>query len=70
MDEEQITQTLQAMQDDPSFITKTAYRANVALWPENTITFIDTHLAYLRAHPKVDRQSYISNLRLRLRKSN
>ena len=68
MDETQLTETLQAMQDDPSFITQTGYRANIALWPENTITFIDTHLAYLRAHPKVDSHTYISNLKLRLRK--
>jgi hypothetical protein len=68
MDEIQLTATLQAMQDDPSFITQTAYRANTVLWPENTITFIDIHLAYLRAHPKVDTSIYISNLRLRLRK--
>lgn len=53
---------------DSAFITRSSYSANTSLWPDNRISFIDIHLAYLKSHPQVSVKNYISNLRLRLRK--
>ena len=68
MDEEEITTVLQMMQDDPKFVTKSAYRANAELWPGNRISFVNTHMVYLKAHPSLDPKHYLANLRLMLRK--
>lgn len=68
VDEEEIRTALEGMEDNPSLVTDSAFRANAEKWPENTISFVDRHLEYLRQHPKTDPQHYLSNLRLRLRK--
>jgi len=68
MNEEEISGALSSMLSDRKLITKTAYRANKELWPNNRISFVDNHLAYLKAHPMVDPKHYISNLRLMLRR--
>ncbi len=57
------------MQKDSSLTTLTAYRANSEMWPGNKISFVDAHLSYLKAYPQVKVSDYISNLRLKLRKS-
>ena len=68
MDEEEIITALQAMETNPELLTASSFRANTELWPDNSITFVDNHLAYLKAHPAVAPRHYLSNLRLRLRK--
>lgn len=68
MDENEIKATLQAMEENPSLVTKSAFRANSEKWPDNTISFVENHLDYLRSHPKTDPEQYLSNLRLRIRK--
>ena len=65
----EIRAILLKMQSDSSYITKSAYRANADIWPDHRISFIDTHLAYLKAHPQVNPDHYISNLRLKLKKT-
>lgn len=60
---------LMIMEADPAFITESAYRANTELWPKHRISFIDAHMEYLQTHPQVSTKDYISNLRLKLRKS-
>lgn len=57
------------MEASPAFITKSAYRANAELWPKHRISFIDLHIEYLCAHPQVSTKDYLSNLRLKLRKT-
>ena len=68
MEPDEIITALQAMETNPDLITNTAYRANAELWPTNRISFVDSHLAYLKAHPTVNPQHYLSNLRLMLRR--
>lgn len=57
------------MEQSSEYITVSAYRANADLWPDHRISFIDNHLNYLKSHPDVSVKLYISNLRLKLRKS-
>ncbi|HSX27755.1 MAG TPA: hypothetical protein VLG25_03150, partial [Patescibacteria group bacterium] len=66
---EEVKGLLKKMETDPSLVTISAYRANADLWPDHQITFIDTHLTYLRANPQVNALHYLSNLRLKLRKT-
>lgn len=68
MTEEEIVEALQTMQSDASFVTKSAYRANAELWPGNRISFVDSHMAYLKTHPALSPEHYLSNLRLMLRR--
>ena len=68
MEEDDVTEALRAMKADPNLVTKSAYRANVELWPNHRISFVDSHLVYLKAHPLVDPRHYLSNLKLMIRK--
>lgn len=69
MDELEITDALKQMEDDPGLITLSAYRANAEMWPGNRISFVDSHLAYMKANPGVEPRHYLSNLRLRIKKT-
>lgn len=69
MEEADILTALQAMQSDKNLVTKSAYRANGEIWPGNRISFVDTHLVYLKTHPAVNPNHYLSNLKLMLRKT-
>lgn len=68
MEETEILDALRSLEKDPAFVTKSAYRANAELWPNNRISFVDCHLIYLKAHPMLDPRHYLSNLKLMLRK--
>ena len=63
----EIEQLLISMSSDPAYMTKSSYSANGDLYPGNTISFVDKHLNYLRAHPTTDPRHYVSNLRLMTR---
>lgn len=62
-------EVLVKMEESAEYVTVSAYRANSDLWPDHRISFIDNHLYYLKTHPDVSVKLYISNLRLKLRKS-
>ena len=66
--EEEVIEALQLMETSPSYITKSAYRANADKWPNHRISFIDQHIAYLKAHPALNPYQYIANLRLMLKR--
>ncbi len=68
MDESELVDALEIMEADPRLVTESAYRANTAIWPKNRISFVDSHIAYLKAHPTTNPRHYLSNLRLMLRK--
>jgi hypothetical protein len=57
-------QLLQTMMADDMYNTVSSYSANAILYPDHRISFCDKHMAYLRDHPGVDPDLYISNLRL------
>lgn len=68
MTEDEILAVLKKLEADPAFVTTPAYRANTSLFPNNSISFIDAHLTYLKLHPKLDPNHYLANLRLITRK--
>jgi hypothetical protein len=68
MENWEIVAALEAMEHDTSFVTEPAYRANTVLWPGHSISFVETHTTYLKDHPGIVADAYLSNLRLRLRK--
>lgn len=68
MSEEEMREILSAMEKNKNMITKSAFRANAELWPDNRISFTDAHLGYIKSRPDLDPKHYLSNLRLRLTK--
>lgn len=65
-----IEHSLQQMDADVLYNTESSFSANNEQYPDNLIPFVDKHMNYLRTHPAVNPQHYLSNLRLmtRLRK--
>jgi hypothetical protein len=57
-------ETLRVMVSDKAYLTEPSYNANGALYPDHMISFVDKHMNYLRTHPGVKPDQYLSNLRL------
>ena len=55
---------LQSMTVDDNYHTDPSYSANVLLYTNNLIPFVDKHMLYLQDHPSINPQQYIANLRL------
>lgn len=68
MQEEDIRTVLSTMEKDPLCVTESAYRADAVKFLGNRISFTDLHLAYIKAHPALDPQHYLSNLKLQIKK--
>ena len=65
----EVRQTLQDMETNPVLNTRTTtYSANVKLYPDGQMPFVEKHIAYLMNHPKLDPQQYLANLRLMLKR--
>ena len=68
IDEEQrIRESLHQMVQDSSFNTEPAYTTNSTAYPDGLIPFVDKHMRYLDANPKLDARMYLANLRLKTR---
>lgn len=65
----EVREVLEAMQNDPTMITDSAYSPDTEKWPDNRIPFVEIHMAYLKSHKHVDPEHYLSNLRLMIRKT-
>lgn len=63
-----VMQTLRTMMADASFNTPSSYSSNIEQYPDNMIPFVDKHIKYLNAHPKLNPTHYIANLKLMSRK--
>jgi len=63
-----IEKALHEMTRDKSFNTASTYSADSETYPDNLISFVDKHMTYLVAHPSLDAQMYVANLRLMTRK--
>lgn len=68
LDGREVRRKLTAMSQDPAFNTTGGYSANSELYPDNVISFVDKHMSYLNAHPGVDPDHYVANLRLMTRR--
>ncbi len=60
-------QQLRVMVTDKTYTTESGYNANVLLYPDNDISFVDKHMRYLSELQNVNPQQYLSNLRLMTR---
>lgn len=58
-----IRQELEGMMTNPQYNTTSTYSPA----SEGQLTFVDKHMDYLSKHPAVNRQHYLSNLRLMTR---
>lgn len=67
MDEDEIKQALTLMELDSTLITNASF-AKDTLDPVSLQTFREKHMAYLKGHPKVNPQHYLSNLRTMIKK--
>ena len=62
-----IRQELQDMMISGKYHTPSSYTTNGMQYPDNLIPFVDKHMNYLNAHPKLDAEMYLTNLRLMTR---
>ncbi len=66
--EDEIISALKQMKRNALYLTEPTYRGNAEKWPNNQISFIDYHIAYLKSHPQVNPDHYIANLKLVFKK--
>jgi hypothetical protein len=59
-----IEQALHQMMLNNLYNTESSYSADGQAYPDHSIPFVDKHKAYLVAHPSLDPQTYLANLRL------
>lgn len=64
----EFTNALKEMAHDKAFNTDPSFSANSVAYPDKLIPFVNKHIEYLRTHPSVDPQHYLSNLRLMTRR--
>ncbi len=58
---------LEALVKNSAYNTRDSFSANSDNYPDGIMPFVDEHMEYLRTHPNIDINHYISNLRLRTR---
>ncbi len=62
-----IKEKLQYMVTSGLYNTVSGYTANGELYPDHLMPFVDKHMNYLHANPKLDAEMYLTNLRLKTR---
>lgn len=60
-------QALRLMALDDTYNTAPSYSPNSELYKDHLKPFVDKHMDYISAHPSINPQLYISNLRLMTR---
>lgn len=68
-EEKDIRKKLQQMELNGSYGTTSRYTPSSAAYPDGQIPFVDRHMNYLNANPKLDVSMYLANLRLMTRLS-
>jgi len=66
-EEQEVRDAFQQMAQDDSFNTQPGYTADIATYPDGLIPFVDKHMLYLDANPKLDARMYLTNVRLKTR---
>ncbi len=66
-EEKGVRDELQQMMTNGSYNTTSSYTPRSVLYPDGLISFVDRHMRYLHANPKLDAQMYLANLRLMTR---
>lgn len=65
---DEISSKLEALQDDPTMVTKSMYSPAAGEYPDSQLPFVQIHLAYLRKNKHVNPAQYISNLEIMIKK--
>lgn len=68
LDIDDVTSRLRIMEDDPALITKSTFRVDSSVYPDNQMPFVDFHVAYLKQNQNINPDHYLSNLRIRIRR--
>lgn len=55
---------LQRMTRDSSYNTAASYSADGDTYPDHLMPFTDKHMNYLNAHPDLDADRYLANIKL------
>lgn len=66
-EEKGVRNELQQMTLNGSYNTLPSYIPSSIKHPDGLISFVDRHMRYLNANPKLDARMYIANLRLMTR---
>jgi hypothetical protein len=66
-EESNVRTELQQMVLNDSYNTTSSYIPSSVAYPDGLIPFVDRHMRYLNANPKLDARMYIANLRLMTR---
>lgn len=63
-EEAEVLEALQQMEADARYNTENRYHSNTEKYPNNLISFSQTHIAYLKKFPAVSPLQYLQNLKL------
>ncbi len=66
-EEVEVREELQRMVLSSTYNTSSSYTPSSLAYPDGQMPFIDKHMKYLHANPKLDGWMYLANLRLRTR---
>lgn len=66
-EEQEIREALHQMVLNGSYNTSPGFTANSTAYPDGLMPFVDKHMRYLDANPKLDAHVYLANLRLKTR---
>ena len=62
--EDSVLIDLKKLEKDPQYNTKSRYHSDVERYPNNLITFAQSHIEHLKKFPNINPDQYISNLKL------
>lgn len=65
---QEIEAILHEMNLSDTYVTNSSYSPKTEIYNENSVSFVEKHMAYLRSHPNVSPTHYIANLRIISRK--
>jgi len=66
-EQNEVRKELRQMVLNSSYKTVPGYTPASVAYPDGIMPFVDRHMRYLRAHPKLDAWMYLANLRLMTR---
>lgn len=64
---QEVREALHQMVLSASYNTSPGFTANSVVYPDGLMPFVDKHMRYLDAYPKLDARTYLANLRLKTR---
>lgn len=66
-EEREVREALHQMVLSSSYNTTPGFTADSTAYPDGIMPFVDKHMRYLDANPKLDARMYLANVRLKTR---